>query len=55
MCVTTGILNKQAAFVLGISEITVKNHRHAVMVKMGARSYAELVRMADALNPHNRR
>jgi FixJ family two-component response regulator len=36
---------------LGISEITVKIHRGAAMRKMGAQSYAELVRMADMLKP----
>lgn len=49
--VTTGKMNKQVAGDLGISEITVKIHRGAAMHKMGARTYAELVRMADALKP----
>jgi FixJ family two-component response regulator len=49
--VTTGKMNKQVAGDLGISEITVKIHRGAAMRKMGARTYAELVRMADALSP----
>jgi FixJ family two-component response regulator len=52
--VTTGKMNKQVAGDLGISEITVKIHRGAAMHKMGARTYAELVRMADALKPHRR-
>lgn len=49
--VTSGKMNKQVAGDLGISEITVKIHRGAAMHKMGARTYAELVRMADALKP----
>jgi FixJ family two-component response regulator len=53
--VTTGKMNKQVAGDLGISEITVKIHRGAAMHKMGARTYAELVRMADALKPHHRK
>ena len=51
LLVTTGKMNKQVAGDLGISEITVKIHRGAAMHKMGARTYAELVRMADALKP----
>jgi FixJ family two-component response regulator len=47
--VTAGKMNKQVAFELGLSEITVKTHRGAVMQKMAARSFADLVRMADAL------
>jgi FixJ family two-component response regulator len=47
--VTTGLMNKQIAAELGVSEITVKVHRGNVMRKMGARSLAELVRMVDAL------
>jgi FixJ family two-component response regulator len=47
--VTAGKLNKQVAAELGLSEVTVKIHRGAAMRKMGARSLADLVRMADAL------
>ncbi len=48
--VTRGLLNKQVAGDLGISEITVKAHRGSVMRKMRARTIADLVRMADALD-----
>jgi FixJ family two-component response regulator len=47
--VTAGLLNKQIAAQIGVSEITVKVHRGNVMRKMNARSLADLVRMADAL------
>jgi FixJ family two-component response regulator len=47
--VTAGLLNKQIAAEIGVSEITVKVHRGNIMRKMGARSLADLVRMADAL------
>jgi FixJ family two-component response regulator len=47
--VTTGLMNKQVAGEIGVSEITAKVHRGNIMRKMGAKSLAELVRMADAL------
>jgi FixJ family two-component response regulator len=47
--VATGLKNKQIAFQLNIAEITVKVHRGHLMQKMGARSVADLVKMAEAL------
>jgi FixJ family two-component response regulator len=47
--VATGLMNKQIAAELGVAEITVKVHRGRVMKKMGARSLADLVRMAEAV------
>jgi FixJ family two-component response regulator len=48
--VVSGLLNKQVAFELGISEITVKAHRGQVMRKMKANSLPHLVRMAARLD-----
>jgi FixJ family two-component response regulator len=47
--VTAGLMNKQVAAELGLSEITVKIHRGRVMKKMGVRSLADLVRAAEIL------
>ena len=48
--VVNGRLNKQIAYDIGISEITVKVHRGQVMRKMNAASLPDLARMADKLN-----
>jgi FixJ family two-component response regulator len=48
--VVSGLLNKQIALELGISEITVKAHRGQIMRKMDVNSLAELVRVAAALD-----
>ncbi|HVJ00820.1 MAG TPA: response regulator transcription factor [Sphingomonas sp.] len=47
--VTAGRLNKQAAYDLGLSEITVKLYRASAMKKMEARTLADLVKMAEKL------
>jgi FixJ family two-component response regulator len=47
--ITTGLMNKQIANEIGVSEATVKFHRGNLMQKMGVKSVAELVRMAEAL------
>ena len=47
--IASGLLNKQAASELGISEVTLQIHRGKIMRKMAAGSFAELVRMAAAL------
>ena len=49
LLVVTGMLNKQIASQLGTVEKTVKVHRARVMAKMGAQSFADLVRLADKL------
>src|SRR5437588_6441280 len=48
--VTAGLMNKQIAAELGLSEITVKIHRGNLMRKMHARSLADLVKMAESLD-----
>jgi FixJ family two-component response regulator len=56
--VVSGLLNKQAASELGISEVTLQIHRRNVMQKMGAASLADLVRIAERLEvpiTHSRR
>jgi FixJ family two-component response regulator len=45
----SGLLNKQIASEMSLSEITVKVHRGQVMRKMNARSMPDLVRMAESL------
>ena len=47
--VASGLMNKQVAGLIGLSEITVKIHRGNVMRKMGVRTLADLVRQAQAL------
>ena len=48
--IVSGLLNKQAAAELGISEVTLQIHRSRIMHKMAAESFADLVRMASQLN-----
>src|SRR5690606_36070498 len=58
LLVVSGLLNKQAAAELGISEVTLEIHRRNVMQKMVAASLADLVRMAGQLGvpiTHSRR
>ena len=45
----SGLRNKQSAWALGISEVTLQVHRGHIMRKMAARSFAELVRMGETL------
>jgi FixJ family two-component response regulator len=47
--VVAGLLNKQIAYDLGISEVTVKIHRGRMMQKVHASSVADLVRMAERI------
>ncbi len=53
--VVTGLMNKEVAAKLGLSEVTIKIHRGHVMQKMKAKSLAEFVRMADRLKPRSAR
>ncbi|MGX5666458.1 response regulator transcription factor [Rhizobium daejeonense] len=50
--VTTGLMNKQVAGKLSLSEVTVKIHRGSAMRKMDARTLADLVKMAELLELH---
>jgi FixJ family two-component response regulator len=50
--VASGLMNKQTAAELGVAEITVKIHRGHIMKKMGARSLADLIRIAGTLGIH---
>jgi len=47
--ITAGLMNKQVAAETGLAEITIKIHRGHIMKKMAAKSFAELVRMAEIL------
>jgi FixJ family two-component response regulator len=47
--ITAGMLNKQIAAEVGLSEVTVKVHRHKLMAKLNAKRLPDLVRMADEL------
>ena len=49
--IVRGMRNKQTASELGITEVTVKVHRHNIMEKMGARSLAALIGMVERLRP----
>ena len=53
--VTAGLMNKQVAAEIGVSEITVKIHRGHMMRKMHAKSLADLVRMAELLGVRSTR
>jgi FixJ family two-component response regulator len=52
--VAAGLMNKQIAAQIGVAEITVKIHRGRVMKKMGAKSLADLVRMAEMIGIRHR-
>jgi FixJ family two-component response regulator len=53
--VASGLMNKQIAAEIGLAQITVKIHRGHIMRKMGARSLADLVRMAGTLGVRHKR
>lgn len=53
--VTAGLLNKQIAAEIGLSEITVKVHRHNLIKKLQAKSLPDLVRMADLLHSNDKK
>jgi FixJ family two-component response regulator len=53
--VVSGLMNKQTAAKVGLSEVTVKVHRHNLMKKLCAKSVPELVRMVDILGVGGRR
>ena len=50
--VTSGLMNKQVAAKTGLAESTVKSHRGQVMRKMGAKSLADLIKMAEIIDVH---
>jgi FixJ family two-component response regulator len=50
--VTSGLMNKQVAAKIGLAESTVKIHRGQVMRKMGAKSFADLIKMAEIIDVH---
>jgi FixJ family two-component response regulator len=52
--VTAGLMNKQGAAELGVSEVAVKVHRHNLMRKLGARTLPALVRIPDTLELRKR-
>jgi FixJ family two-component response regulator len=51
--ISAGRMNKQVAFEMGLSVVTVKSYRGAVMRKMAADTFADLVRMADLVSTYN--
>jgi FixJ family two-component response regulator len=54
LLVTSGLMNKQVAARLGLSEITIKIHRGNMMRKMKAKTLADLVRLAESLGLHQK-
>ena len=54
--IAAGLMNRQVATEMGVTEVTVKAHKAKIMKKLDANSLADLVRMADTLGlPHIRR